>query len=81
MAKAKKKAKKEQVRKCLVHGCANYSDAGVFIGDLCAPCHEMLTTGEVHHANPTFIGNLWRKALGGFGSPAYHAYPVNTHKR
>lgn len=35
---------------------------GVFRGDLCMPCHEMITTGKVHRANATFIGTLSRKA-------------------
>jgi hypothetical protein len=31
-------------KKCLVMDCPNCSDAGAFIGDLCAPCHEAITT-------------------------------------
>lgn len=34
---------------CIVKGCINTRDQGKFIGDLCAPCHEMLTTGEIKH--------------------------------
>lgn len=48
-------------RKCLVRGCENYSDAGTFVGDLCFPCHEMITTGQIHPTNITFIGVLSRE--------------------
>lgn len=33
-------------RKCLVRDCPNGADAGVMVGDLCAPCYEVLTTGK-----------------------------------
>lgn len=46
---------------CIVKGCLNGSTQGEFIGDLCAPCHKMITTGIVHHASPTFIGELTRR--------------------
>lgn len=48
--------------KCLVKGCLNHYGEGVFRGELCSPCHEMLTTGKVHPKNVTFIGMLNRKA-------------------
>jgi hypothetical protein len=51
-------------RKCIVKGCQNYSDGGQMIGMLCMPCYEMLVTGNVHHANPTFIGDMKRKLIG-----------------
>lgn len=54
----KKKAKK----KCLVMGCPNHRGEGRFVGDLCSPCHETLTTGAIHRANRTFIGDLKRIA-------------------
>lgn len=43
--------------KCLVKGCENRKGQGRFIGDLCAPCHEMLTTGKIKFGN-TFIHAL-----------------------
>jgi hypothetical protein len=49
-------------KKCLTLGCENRYGEGTFVGDLCSPCHEMITTGRVHHRNPTFIGDLWRQA-------------------
>ena len=64
-------------KKCLVKGCGNYSDGGTFIGDLCAPCHRMITTGVVHHANPTFIGDLFRAAR----SPAPHTVENGEERR
>lgn len=33
-------------RRCLVKGCTNHAHQGHFVGDLCAPCHTMLTTGK-----------------------------------
>ncbi|QIG71619.1 hypothetical protein EVB94_148 [Rhizobium phage RHph_TM40] len=50
-----------RAKKCLVKGCMNESDQGTFIGDLCLPCHDMITTGKIHHTNPTFIGDLQRQ--------------------
>lgn len=52
----------EQPVKCIVKGCLNYCDGGTFIGVLCSPCHHMISTGEVHSKNPTFIGDLSRLA-------------------
>jgi hypothetical protein len=62
--------------KCLVSGCENYSNQGIFIGELCSPYHEMLKTGEVHSKNITFIGYLKRdqnllKAIASLASGEY----------
>ena len=43
--------------KCLVHGCTNEDSHGGFVGELCAPCHDMLTTGQVGPGE-TFIHDL-----------------------
>jgi len=32
--------------KCIVKGCENHANQGVFVGDLCLPCHTFITTGE-----------------------------------
>jgi len=32
--------------KCIVKDCINQTHEGLFIGELCAPCHEFLTTGN-----------------------------------
>lgn len=50
--------------KCLVSGCPNVAGQGTFIGQLCAPCHEMLRTGKVHPKTHSFIADLLRKTLG-----------------
>ena len=47
--------------KCIVKGCLNYQGQGRFIGEVCAPCHHMLTTGEGAYNN-TFVGDLYHKA-------------------
>ena len=41
-------------RKCIVKGCTNTSDKGMFVGELCQPCHTMITTGTVR-SGTTFI--------------------------
>ena len=38
----RKKAKK----KCITANCENTSDLGTFVGDLCAPCHVFITSGN-----------------------------------
>ena len=34
------------MEKCIVKGCQNHRHEGRFVGDLCAPCHGMLTEGK-----------------------------------
>lgn len=43
--------------KCIVFGCTNDSEKGFFVVDICRPCHEHITTGDV---GPTtsFIGKM-----------------------
>jgi hypothetical protein len=43
--------------RCIVHGCVNCRHQGRFVGNLCAPCHNYITTGRV---GPTtsFLGKL-----------------------
>ncbi|MCR4302275.1 MAG: hypothetical protein NUV51_11730 [Sulfuricaulis sp.] len=47
--------------KCVVKGCANWRGEGRFVGDICAPCHHMIVTGNGAYSN-TFIGDLYQKA-------------------
>ncbi|MDD3885189.1 MAG: hypothetical protein PHW66_09720 [Gallionella sp.] len=42
---------------CLVKGCENHSSQGKFVGDLCLPCHTMLTTAKISNGN-TFINAM-----------------------
>jgi hypothetical protein len=44
-------------KKCLVDGCTHTSSQGRFIGDLCLPCHTMLTDGVVRPGH-TFIHDM-----------------------
>ena len=37
--------------KCIVKGCTNHKEQGEFVGDLCKPCHTMITTGEIGSTN------------------------------
>lgn len=32
--------------KCIVEGCTNRHGEGRFVGDICAPCYAMITTGK-----------------------------------
>jgi hypothetical protein len=32
--------------KCIVKDCINQTHEGLFIGELCSPCHEFVTTGN-----------------------------------
>jgi len=41
-------------RKCIVKGCTNHAHEGAFVGDLCAPCHTMITTGDYGCGNTVF---------------------------
>lgn len=41
--------------KCLVKGCENHSHEGKFVGELCKPCHIMLTEGKVSPSNAWFV--------------------------
>lgn len=43
--------------KCIVRGCENHTHQGAFVGVLCAPCHEMLTTGKPGFGK-TFVHRL-----------------------
>ena len=43
--------------KCIVKGCQNHRTQGKFIKDLCWPCYDMLSTGEVMHGD-TWIHQL-----------------------
>ena len=33
--------------KCIMKGCKNHTNEGKFVGDLCAPCHSLITTGKI----------------------------------
>ena len=33
-------------KKCIALGCKNHENEGGFVGDLCSPCYNMITTGE-----------------------------------
>ena len=35
---------------CIVKGCRNHRGEGLFIGELCSPCHTFITTGEGKHS-------------------------------
>jgi hypothetical protein len=43
--------------KCIVFKCTNYKHQGNFVGDICAPCYETITTGKLIPSN-NFISEL-----------------------
>lgn len=44
--------------KCIVKGCENHTHEGVFVGLLCGPCWNMLTTGEYNPSKAWFIQEI-----------------------
>lgn len=58
----------EPPRRCLVFGCENSSDRGGFVGELCAPCRGMLSTGMVRRGR-TFV-HAMADALAPFSAAA-----------
>lgn len=47
-------------KKCIVFGCNNRTDEGRFVGKLCKPCYEYITTGKI---GPTtsFLGDMKKR--------------------
>jgi hypothetical protein len=41
---------KEGSIKCIVKDCINQTHEGQFVGELCAPCHKFVTTGNGVHS-------------------------------
>jgi len=44
--------------KCLVKGCRNHKHEGHFVGDLCAPCYQMLHDGYVGPSEAWFAERI-----------------------
>lgn len=53
-------ARQAEVKQCLVHGCTNHSNQGLFYGELCSPCYHMLKNGKIGYTD-SFLGDI-RKA-------------------
>lgn len=62
--------------KCIVAGCNNRFGEGVFHGELCSPCHRMITTGVVQPQGETFIHSM-RRTL---ASAAEQSYMLRASK-
>lgn len=43
--------------KCVVRGCPNRTGEGGFVGNVCVPCYEMITTGVVGRGE-TFVHKM-----------------------
>lgn len=48
-------------KKCVILGCENWSDEGLFVGDLCAPCYGWVVHGSGRYSQ------AWRNALRSVG--------------
>ena len=57
--------------KCIVHGCENHHGEGRFVGDMCAPCHQMITTGVVG-SGMTFVNRLVSERVANAKSAAHN---------
>ncbi len=44
--------------KCIIFGCTNEKHQGTFVGDICAPCYEMITKGNLNQPSNNFIYKL-----------------------
>ena len=44
--------------KCIVKGCVNRSHEGKFVGEMCGPCYELITTGKHNPSNAWFIQEI-----------------------
>jgi hypothetical protein len=49
------------VKRCIVKGCTNQSDQGMFIGEICIPCYKMITTGDASKPSTNFIHQIYLK--------------------
>lgn len=47
--------------KCIVYGCDNHTNEGTFVGDMCYPCHYIITTGDLSQSSENFIYKLYMK--------------------
>ena len=45
------------MKRCIVHDCKNHQGEGLFIGDICLPCYNMIVTGN-DNPSANFIHRL-----------------------
>jgi len=45
---------------CIVYGCTNKKHQGMFMGDICAPCWGIITTGKANQTD-SFLKILLEK--------------------
>lgn len=51
--------KKEKI--CIVSGCTNKKEDGLFTGDICSPCHQMICSGDASLKSNNFIHKLFNE--------------------
>jgi len=61
--------------KCIVKDCLNKRSQGVFVGGLCVPCHDFITTGKADFGNCQAARNAVSFAASGLNKL------IETHAR
>lgn len=46
-------------KNCIVKGCTNTSKQGEFVGDICKPCYEIITTGR-NTPTTSILNNIFK---------------------
>lgn len=85
------------MEKCIVKGCKNHKHEGQFVGDVCSPCHTMLTEGRYMPSSAWFAQanhqlvllamedylKAWRDlpAIQGYVKPSFEEWLSNTLQR
>jgi hypothetical protein len=49
---------KKKSKRCIVKNCTNRTNEGSFVGGLCSPCHNFITTGQGQ------FSQMYRNSLG-----------------
>jgi hypothetical protein len=49
--------------KCIIRGCTNHKDEGNFVGDICSPCYQMITSGDSSKNSANFIHRLYEDVV------------------
>ena len=49
----------ENDEECKVFGCKNRKSQGRFVGNICCPCYDMITSGDASKMSKNFIKKLY----------------------
>lgn len=64
--------KRKSIMKCIVYGCENHDHQGEFINEMCLPCYNIITTGELKPTS-SFLKRL-NDGIYGFYEDEYPHY-------